>query len=286
MFAYSFLIAIAHDVDHPGTNNLYQVNAETPLALLYNDCSVLENHHCCTLFSLTQHNEFNIFASMESVDKTYCRKVIINMIMATDMSHHFSLIKELESCVSREVTGVITPTPTSVTSSSSTPSGASPPTTVFFNKDTNSRKTVVLADADKTTLLKCLLHAADISNPTKPWAVSYFWATRVIGEFHAQGDRELLEHLPQSPNTSRESTMLDELGINFIDFIVAPYNMMLVQCFPALACACEEVLLNREKWCSLYKERVGKDGDGTKFDSRGADLQGKVKNIMDKLIKV
>merc|ERR1719499_1274552 len=40
------LAAAAHDVEHPGTNNLYQVNKGTKLALKYNDVSVLENHHC------------------------------------------------------------------------------------------------------------------------------------------------------------------------------------------------------------------------------------------------
>jgi hypothetical protein len=40
------LAAIGHDMDHPGLNNAYQMNALTELAIAYNDCSPLENHHC------------------------------------------------------------------------------------------------------------------------------------------------------------------------------------------------------------------------------------------------
>ena len=37
--------AMAHDLDHPGYNNAYQMNALTELAIAYNDFSPLENHH-------------------------------------------------------------------------------------------------------------------------------------------------------------------------------------------------------------------------------------------------
>jgi high affinity cGMP-specific 3',5'-cyclic phosphodiesterase 9 len=34
------------DLDHPGYNNAYQINARTDIAIIYNDISPLENHHC------------------------------------------------------------------------------------------------------------------------------------------------------------------------------------------------------------------------------------------------
>ncbi|KAI8125634.1 5'-cyclic phosphodiesterase 9A, High affinity cGMP-specific 3' [Lucilia cuprina] len=52
---------ICHDLDHPGYNNIYQINARTELALRYNDISPLENHHCSIAFRLLEHPDCNIF---------------------------------------------------------------------------------------------------------------------------------------------------------------------------------------------------------------------------------
>ena len=44
--------ALVHDVGHPGLNNNYQIMTNSPLAVRYNDRSVLENHHCSLAFTL------------------------------------------------------------------------------------------------------------------------------------------------------------------------------------------------------------------------------------------
>jgi len=41
----SLIAAGIHDVDHPGVNNFYLVNTKSPLAVVYNDKSVLESYH-------------------------------------------------------------------------------------------------------------------------------------------------------------------------------------------------------------------------------------------------
>ena len=45
--ALSLMVSsLCHDLDHPGHTNAFEVNSGSDLALLYNDTSVLENHHC------------------------------------------------------------------------------------------------------------------------------------------------------------------------------------------------------------------------------------------------
>lgn len=39
------LAAILHDYEHPGYNNNYMVASRSELTHIYNDTSVLENHH-------------------------------------------------------------------------------------------------------------------------------------------------------------------------------------------------------------------------------------------------
>nr|CAG8469152.1 4792_t:CDS:2 [Entrophospora candida] len=53
------IAGLCHDIGHPGLNNVYQVNAKTPLAIKYNNQSVLENYSCAlTMELLTKHKLF------------------------------------------------------------------------------------------------------------------------------------------------------------------------------------------------------------------------------------
>lgn len=88
-----------HDLEHPGLNNLYQINAGTQLAIRYNDISVLENHHCAKAFELLAQPECNVLVPFTAEHRKYLRRAIIAMVLATDMSVHFSLKDELDKLV-------------------------------------------------------------------------------------------------------------------------------------------------------------------------------------------
>ena len=74
-----------------GTNNAFQVNYLTSLALLYNDVSVLENHHVATLFRIVNDPTVNadIFARLSKEQFREVRAVIIKSVLGTDMRYHF-----------------------------------------------------------------------------------------------------------------------------------------------------------------------------------------------------
>lgn len=57
-----------HDVDHPGNNNDYEKNSKSNLALLYNDISILENHHASVAFRMLDKDELNFFYEMQPKD--------------------------------------------------------------------------------------------------------------------------------------------------------------------------------------------------------------------------
>lgn len=79
------MAAAVHDIDHPGLNNGYHVNAASPLAVTYSDSSVLERHHLAVAFRLLQRPECNIVEYMTRPQLAAFRKIVIDMVMATDL---------------------------------------------------------------------------------------------------------------------------------------------------------------------------------------------------------
>lgn len=69
-----FISSAAHDVDHPGNNNVFETKTKSKLAILYNDLAVLENHHAATFFFLIEDENCNILESFKGEDKVKIRK--------------------------------------------------------------------------------------------------------------------------------------------------------------------------------------------------------------------
>jgi hypothetical protein len=84
--------ALCHDIDHPGNTNTYEINSMSERALMYNDISVLENHHCAVTFELILKNDLH--KCFNSPDFKEFRKTIITCILGTDMMKHNELIQD------------------------------------------------------------------------------------------------------------------------------------------------------------------------------------------------
>ena len=67
-------------MDHPGVTNQYLVNTSSELALIYNDESVLENHHLAVAFKLIQDHECDILASLSKKQRQSVRKMVRKII--------------------------------------------------------------------------------------------------------------------------------------------------------------------------------------------------------------
>jgi hypothetical protein len=62
------------------------------LAIIYNDKSILENHHCATGLSILNKPRFSILENLTKEEFSYFRKNFIKVILATDMAQHFAII--------------------------------------------------------------------------------------------------------------------------------------------------------------------------------------------------
>eukprot|EP01138_Halocafeteria_seosinensis_P014627 gb/GECG01014932.1/.p1 GENE.gb/GECG01014932.1/~~gb/GECG01014932.1/.p1 ORF type:complete len:1457 (+),score=166.57 gb/GECG01014932.1/:1-4371(+) len=92
------LAALAHDVDHPSVSNSFLASADSELALQYNDCSVLENYHASIACRVIK--EVKLLEDIPKEDSRRSRNIIIQSILATDMSKHFDLIKDIKQWLS------------------------------------------------------------------------------------------------------------------------------------------------------------------------------------------
>ena len=97
-----YISAAAHDVDHPGHNNTYESKSKSKLAILYNDISILENHHTATFFFLIEDEACSIFNDLSKEDYAKIRKQIIENILYTDMTKHFQFMGEIKAMPTKD----------------------------------------------------------------------------------------------------------------------------------------------------------------------------------------
>ncbi|RCN26180.1 3'5'-cyclic nucleotide phosphodiesterase [Ancylostoma caninum] len=69
-----------HDVDHPGFTNQYLINSNNELAIMYNDESVLEQHHLAVAFKLLQDSNCDFLCSLSKKQRLQFRKIVIDML--------------------------------------------------------------------------------------------------------------------------------------------------------------------------------------------------------------
>lgn len=71
-----------------------------PQALLYNDRSVLENHHAASAWNLFMSRpEYNFLVNLEHVEFKRFRFLVIEAILATDLKKHFDFLAEFNAKV-------------------------------------------------------------------------------------------------------------------------------------------------------------------------------------------
>ena len=109
----------------------------------------------------------------------------------------------------------------------------------------------------KQEFLNVLIHAADISNPTKPLDIYKVWAQKVVDEFFRQGDMEKRLGLPVSFNCDRNTVQLSQSQVGFIDAIVLPLFSVINEYFPGLNFTLQNIDKN-EKYFKGVKEKNDK----------------------------
>jgi hypothetical protein len=97
MFAM-LISALIHDIDHPGTNNDYEIKTNSQLAQRYKDsgAGVLECHHVDFALDLLLSAEFDVFHRWSGELRQKLREVVRDAVLATDMALHKAQTEELQ----------------------------------------------------------------------------------------------------------------------------------------------------------------------------------------------
>lgn len=177
----TLLACLSHDVGHPGLTNNFLVETGHELAIRYNDASPLENMHAAVALNLAKP----YLRTRPPEEQKGARALWIGLLLAT-MKEHSHQIYELERALSK------------ATERGSTYEACAP--------------------AHHVPCLKIFIHACDVSNPAKPWAVYRRWTSLVMEEFWRQAELERERGLPLTV-PRRGATDLAKFQLGFISFV-------------------------------------------------------------------
>eukprot|EP00195_Chlamydomonas_chlamydogama_P016231 CAMPEP_0202895694 /NCGR_PEP_ID=MMETSP1392-20130828/4846_1 /ASSEMBLY_ACC=CAM_ASM_000868 /TAXON_ID=225041 /ORGANISM="Chlamydomonas chlamydogama, Strain SAG 11-48b" /LENGTH=1234 /DNA_ID=CAMNT_0049580803 /DNA_START=259 /DNA_END=3963 /DNA_ORIENTATION=- len=92
-----YLAAMVHDYGHIGVTNDFIINAGLELAERYNDRSPQENHHVAATFALLRKPGNNVLEHMNKSEYQKLRKLMIELVLATDMKQHFAIVGQFST---------------------------------------------------------------------------------------------------------------------------------------------------------------------------------------------
>ncbi|KAH9633114.1 hypothetical protein HF086_006779 [Spodoptera exigua] len=186
--AAALIAAAAHDVDHPGTSSAFLCNARHPLAVLYNDVSVLESHHAALTFKLTLNDDrVNIFKNLERDTYKQVRHNVIDMILATEMTKHFEHLAKFVN--------------------------------VFYAKSSGSKEDNMHTDQEPLALDTTALSLPENVVLVKRMMIKC--ADVIAEEYFLQTDEEKAKDLPVvMPMFDRATCSIPRSQIGFIDYII------------------------------------------------------------------
>ncbi|XP_064624341.1 high affinity 3',5'-cyclic-AMP phosphodiesterase 7A-like isoform X3 [Lineus longissimus] len=180
----AILSASAHDIDHPGVNQGFLIATKNHLADLYQNRSVLENHHWRTAMGII--HESGIFNHFDAEEWKQTENQLRSLILATDITRQQEFLRKFKKLLDNQE---------------------------FRLKENESHRHFVLQIA-----LKC----ADICNVCRPWDTSKKWSHSVCKEFFQQGEYERKLGLPVTPQCDRNITSVAKIQSGFIQHVVHP----------------------------------------------------------------
>jgi len=213
-----FIAAIGHDVGHPGFSNHFMKTAKSPLSRVYDGQSPLEHMHYQLLLRLMHHHGLGVLFN-DPLKGPHLRKLLLSSVLATDMSVHHSFMERLQR-------------------------------RLFYEQGTLCSR--------QTLLMQAILKCADISNPSRPYPVSQYWAAALMNEWSKQASYE--KSLAFKPSVQESTSPLKEAKsqVFFIDNFGQPLLALMTRSVPEMRKFLHECNKNRNIWMARVQELEAK----------------------------
>jgi hypothetical protein len=209
-------------------------------------CLHVQNHHVSKSFFLLNRSENDIFSSLSPKDYTFVRKLIVELVLATDLGAHFDFLAQFKSSVS---------------------SGA---------LDASGDKLLgASAAASRVMIYKMALKAGDLGHSTKTLQLHEKWTHRITEEFFRQGDEERKRHIPISPFMDRQKANLPQSQVGFMSFLVVPMFTAWVKFLDLDEAVCplmEQLRRNQMHWQQqIEPQKQAEESTSSAAPSKSAD---------------
>nr|XP_033782776.1 rod cGMP-specific 3',5'-cyclic phosphodiesterase subunit alpha isoform X3 [Geotrypetes seraphini]XP_033782777.1 rod cGMP-specific 3',5'-cyclic phosphodiesterase subunit alpha isoform X3 [Geotrypetes seraphini]XP_033782778.1 rod cGMP-specific 3',5'-cyclic phosphodiesterase subunit alpha isoform X3 [Geotrypetes seraphini] len=224
--------AFCHDIDHRGTNNLYQMKSSNPLAKLHGS-SILERHHLEFSKTLLSDESINIFQNLNRRQFDHVIHMMEIAIIATDLALYFKKRTMFQKIVDQSKT---------------------------FESEDAWTEYMILDQTRKEIVMAMMMTACDLSAIAKPWEVQSKVALLVAAEFWEQGDleRSVLEQNPIPMMDRNKADELPKLQCGFIDFVCTFVYKEFSRFHEEITPMFDRILNNRKEWKALADEHEAK----------------------------
>ena len=253
------LAASVHDFEHPGLTADHLVAVAHPWALLYNDRAVLEQHHLAEAFSLLRHPGMDWTRQLEGGQQQRLRKLVIQLVMATDMKEHFTLLGAFGTLLHKTRHATLLRRRLRASVSAAGGDGQ--------QQAQQQQHCGGLSDSETVLVLQMALKVADLGHLRAPLDIHRRWVAGLCSEFYAQGDLERARGMPVNELMSRERAAempaaLAESQVAFFEYLVLPLVQQWARATGAKRWL-ERVRRNYDFWCTQRCSQL--DGSESAF---------------------
>mmetsp|Transcript_7614 Transcript_7614/g.14984 ORF Transcript_7614/g.14984 Transcript_7614/m.14984 type:complete len:710 (-) Transcript_7614:20-2149(-) len=224
----ALLAATIHDFEHKGFNNDFLIKTSDDWAIDSNDKSPNEHHHLSAAFRLLRQPDCDFLHRMPHHQQQAVRKMVIDMVLATDMAEHMAIVSRLKSDLQKRLE----------------------------NPDDDLVDGGDIPESLKTLVLQAAIKLADTGHLFADNDVHVKWSVRLEEEMWRQGDVEVDVGMKVSFLMDRNKPGVTKSQPGFLDFVIRPLFETWVACFPECKVLTDRIESNYQYWKAKERQEI------------------------------